>query len=241
MSYFDEQSASVEQHETPFGPARVQLVEHASGRVALLLDEHEPRAALYAARLAGATRVVEFLTITAVDRLLRPGDRLVPDDLVDLTSGELLTFFVGKGYGFLGQRPVFCPELRGALLGGLRALPEGRSFARGVLAVVNAPEPSYSNVMPGQIEEARAWGANVVGTKGSPAAYLAKELELCYAVVCSNMWLDLTGRPVYRPAGSELLAAVLAQLPPERGCACKDTMQPTRQRGLIGDDWKTWI
>jgi 5'-methylthioadenosine phosphorylase len=241
MSYFDEQSVSVEKHQTPFGLIALNLVEHASGRVALLLDEPEPRAALYAAKLAGATRVVEVLTTTAVDRLLRPGDRLVPDDLVDLTSGQLQTFFVNKGYGFMGQRPVFCPELRGALLDGLRALPEGRSFARGVLAVVNAPEPLYPRVAPGQLEEARAWGAHVLGWHGAPAAYLAKELELCYAVVCSNMWLDPAGRPVYRPRGQELLEAALSLLPASRACACKDAMQPTRQRGLIGDDWKTWI
>ena len=160
----------------------------------------------------------------SVSAIMEPGDIFVPDGLVDLTSGRESTFFAERGYGFIGQDPVWCPDLRAALINAGRSITE-RTFARGVLAVgEEATEPA----------EAVGWQAQGLARTGTPATYLAKELELCYAVV------GIVGGAASE-RGNALIAALGKHLPQERTCACATSMQGVRDRGLIGDDWRTWI
>lgn len=206
---------------TPFGPVRLPVLATAQQRAALLHNTRDPRAALYAAKTLGLTRVVEVVTAAALDRLLPARALALPHDLVDLTVARAATFFVDKGYGFLGQQQVFCPDLRQALIDA--ADPADRPvFARGTLAVIDPPLAALD----------RRWGAQLIAESGAPAAYLAKELELCYAPLC------ILGPP---PDDQALITRALAQLPAARACPCATAMQLTRARGLIGDDWRTWI
>ena len=119
---------------TPFGIAMFASRSFPGGAVAVLLDEPNPHAALYAAKKQGITHIVEALSAQPVDRLLQAGDVVVPDGLVDLTQGRSSTFFAQRGYGFIGQHPVWCPETRAALLAGAHTVSE-RVFGRGTLAV----------------------------------------------------------------------------------------------------------
>lgn len=206
---------------TPFGEIELRVIEVGEQRAALLHDEANPHAAIYAAKALGLSRVIELVSALALDRLLQPGAVVVPHDLVDLTVGRSSTFFIGKGYGFLGQQHVFCPELRRAAQQTLEAGPL-RSFARGTLAVVD-------NL---QVEIDRRWNAQLKARQGAPAAYLAKELELCYLL------LGLLGQP---DDLTPLLGQLIAELPFDRSCPCATAMQATRERGLIGADWQSWL
>lgn len=209
---------------TPFGLAMFATRSFAGGTVAVLLDEPNPHAALYAAKSQNITHIIEAISVQAVDGLLNEGDVLIPDDLVDLTQNRRSTFFVNRGYGFIGQNPVWCPDTRTALLAAANETTV-RVFARGTLAV---GEPTTT------VAEAQEWGAHALATAGAPTAFLAKELELCYAVV------GVVGSAA-GPLGNALVAATLKHLPNERTCACSTTMQGARERGLVGDDWRGWI
>lgn len=206
---------------TPFGSIELRVIAADEQRAALLCDEANPHAAIYAVKHLGLSRVIELISAIALDRLLPPGAVVVPQDLVDLTVGRGSTFFVGKGYGFLGQQPVFCPELRRAAQEMLEASPL-RSFARGTLAVVDAPQTTID----------LRWNAQLMARHGAPAAYLAKELELCYVP------LGLLGQ---HDDLTPLVGELLATLPADRTCPCATAMQMTRERGLIGDDWRSWL
>lgn len=213
--------------ETPFGAVALPVVAAHGQRAALLQDALDPRGALYAAKSLGLDRVVELVSTTALDRLLaeqRTAAALragVPHDAVDLTVGRAATFFVDKGYGFLGQQQLFCPELRAAAVAALTSR-SAQVFARGTLAVTDQPEPTLDP----------RWGAQLTARTGVPAAYLAKELELCYVPLCALTPIDDL------PA---LVAALLAALPNRRTCPCATAMQTTRERGLVGDDWRGWL
>jgi 5'-methylthioadenosine phosphorylase len=210
--------------ETPFGPVTLPIVAAHGRHAALLHDLIDPRGALYAAKSLGLQRVIEVVRAAPLDRLLAEPDARwagVPHDAVDLTIGRAATFFVGKGYGFLGQQQLFCPELRAATIAALAQRP-GRSFTRGVLAVADQPEAALDP----------RWGAQLIARSGVPAAYLAKELELCYTPLCALAPLDDL---------DTLLDALLATLPDQRSCPCATAMQATRERGLVGDDWRGWL
>ncbi|HEY0603534.1 MAG TPA: hypothetical protein VGD58_11520 [Herpetosiphonaceae bacterium] len=206
---------------TPFGSIELRVIEVGAQRAALLHDETNPHAAIYAAKTLGLSRVIELVSAVALDRLLQPGAVVVPHDLVDLTVGRGSTFFVGKGYGFLGQQQVFCPELRRAAQQTLESGPL-RSFARGTLAVVDDIHVALDE----------RWSAQLMARQGAPAAYLAKELELCY------LPLGLLGQA---DDLTPLLCKLIAKLPTARSCPCASAMQATRERGLIGDDWRSWL
>jgi 5'-methylthioadenosine phosphorylase len=218
-----------------------------------------PHAQVYAARALGASRIIEVLPLYAVNRLLLPGDVLLPDDLLDLTHNRRSTFFVGKGYGFLPQYPPYCPVLRAALQQAVPPLLEPgsttppRLFARGTYAA-----SEHSGSLDAQSSTAlAAWGADVLGSSGVPGSFLARELEMCYAplgvvVAASPLFPQDIAQP--RAARFELTALarltaerlpqlagqVRAHLPQERACVCAQAMQPTRARGIVGDDWRSW-
>jgi 5'-methylthioadenosine phosphorylase len=206
--------------DTPFGAIELREIQ-ANQRRAALLQEPNPQAAIYAAKTLGITRLIEPLSGVALDRLLTDGAIVVPHDLIDLTVGRAATFFVGKGYGFLGQQQVFCPELRQAAQHSLEHSAV-RSFARGTLAVLDDLDVAID----------RRWNAQIKALRAAPAAYLAKELELCYLpLVTIGQHADLTA----------LIAGILAALPADRSCPCATAMQATRERGLIADDWRSWL
>lgn len=203
-------------HETPYG----QVVEQAGAL--LRTEEVDPRALIYAAKAAGATQVLAADIVAAVSPLLEEGDLVVPADTVDQTRLRPFTFFVGKGYGFIKLDPPFCPELMNRLYSAAReATP--RTFARATYVGTDGPREAT----PAELRMYRTWGADLLGTGLLPEAYLARELELCYAA------LTVVGQGDLWP----VLQAVTAH---ERRCNCGQTMAFARSQGLVGEDWRTW-
>jgi 5'-methylthioadenosine phosphorylase len=104
----------------------------------------------------------------------------------------------------------------------------------------------------------------MVGMTLCPEAFLARELEICYAPVgyLTNYAEGVRSLPYRRGALFEgmlpesgasrveraknaipLLAIAAARALPgkERGCACAVSMERYRRRGIIGDDFRAWV
>ncbi|NJN65999.1 MAG: MTAP family purine nucleoside phosphorylase [Chloroflexaceae bacterium] len=242
---------------TPYGPVQYyQSGEHREGgeggehhgndRITWLAPA-PPRALIYGAKEMGYERVVEVLPLRAVNWLLEPGDLLVPDHLVDLTHGRDMTFFVGKGYGFLPQHPPFCPVVRDALIAaGHQVVAEvplaerPRIFVRGTYgAVVVEPESAPESALR---QAGTLWGADAIGSRGVPTSFLSRELELCYALLGYVQGGSPSAAPP--PLLTQVLRVLQAAahlLPPDRACPCARAMHSTRERGIIDDDWHTWV
>jgi 5'-methylthioadenosine phosphorylase len=212
---------------TPYGAADVQVGALGSLRAAWVAAGASPFAAIYAAKAAGAARVVELAPAAPHNRLLDQDDLLLPGDLVDRTRLPRYTFFAGKGYGFLAQREPFCPDVRGALLAAAAARAP-RVFARGVYLATDDPH----TIEP-------EWDADIAGDGIVPASFLARELELCYAALC--VVTDGESEIYGADWAAALLAETLGRLLAERGCVCATAMQQYRDRGDIGPDWREWV
>jgi phosphorylase superfamily protein len=230
-------SGKPEALETPYGVAQLWRQQLGALRSAWVATGTSPFAAIYAAKAAGARRVVELAPVAARNRLLESGDLLLPDDLLDRTQLPRYTFFAGKGYGFLSQREPFCPALREALLASASERSP-RVFARGVYLAAQPPAAEHTHV----------WDADIVGSGVVPASFLSRELELCYAPLC--IVVDEARSPaesrIVAGAGNwaalaEMLVEALGRLPAERDCGCATAMRQYRDRGDIGPDWRTWI
>ena len=138
------------------------------------------RANLWALKDHGVDRVVSVATVGAIHPGLLPGMLVIPNQIIDYTHGRAATYFVG------GDKPVvhldftlpYCEAMRAALLEA--AASAGITLRDGgVYGVTQGPRLETA----AEINRMEREGVDMVGMTGMPEAYLARELELCYAAV----------------------------------------------------------
>lgn len=262
---------------TPYGLSNpVHLCENAGFRFLFLSRHGEKgyektapyvnyRANIYAAKSLGVTRIVAWTGPGAISRKYRPGDLVFPDDLLDFTRNRPSTFYEGKGIGFLRQHPVFCGSIREALRSGATRSEAGREGGRkvhfgGTYACTEGPRLETS----AEIRFLARAGADLVGMTLCPEAFLARELEICYAPVAyvTNYAEGVRKMPYRRGALFEgmlppgeaaaveaaknaipgiAIAAASAIAGEERDCPCAVSMERYRKRGVIGPDFRGWV
>ena len=155
-----------EVYATPFGESNpVHLFEH-EGLIFAVLSRHgeegyhvgaafvNDRANLYALKDLGVDKILAWCAPGAINEAMAPGHLAVPDDILDETRGGPYTFFPGRGLGFVRQNPVFCPELRQAVI---RTLENGPFplHAQGVYVATSGPRLET----PAEIRSLGGWGA----------------------------------------------------------------------------------
>jgi 5'-methylthioadenosine phosphorylase len=130
------------------------------------------RANMWALRALGVRRIFGPCAVGSLTTDLGPGATVVPDQLVDRTSGRVDTYFDSGGI-HVGFADPYCPTLRAAAAD-LPGVVDG-----GTMVVVQGPRFSTR-------AESR-WFANqgfsLVNMTGYPEAVLARELEICYAAI----------------------------------------------------------
>ena len=98
------------------------------------------RANIFAAKALGVERIIAWSGPGIVSKRLRPGDLVLPDDLLDFTRNRPSTFFEGRGIGFIRQFPVFCGTVRKFLLdAGKRVAENPRLLDGGTYACTEGP------------------------------------------------------------------------------------------------------
>jgi 5'-methylthioadenosine phosphorylase len=230
--------------QTPYGPPSdpITIAEVAGRSVAFLprhgRDHRHPphlipyRANLWALRSVGVRQILAPCAVGGLRPELGPGTFVVPDQLIDRTSGRAQTFY-DKGAVHVSFADPYCPTGRAGLL----AAAGGRGIeARdgGTMVVVEGPRFSTR-------AESRwytAMGGSVINMTGHPEAVLARELALCYTAIALVTDLDagvesghgVTQEEVFRVFGENterlrgLLLDALAGLPAERTCPCPQSL-----------------
>lgn len=187
------------------------------------------RANLWALRSAGVRQVISLSAVGSLTPSLLTGTLVVPDQVVDRTSGRPHTFFgEGLGVGHVAFADPYCPAGRAAAVSAGSAAVDG-----GTLVVVNGPRFSSR----AESREFQSHGWSIIGMTAMPEAALARELGLCYTTLALVTDLDAgveAGEGVTHaevlaafaenlPRLRELLVATLAALPETQGnCACGD-------------------
>ena len=177
---------------TPYGePSSALLFGEIAGRKAVFLARHghghtipphrvNYRANLWALKSRGATAVLAVASVGGI-RTRGPGELVVPDQLIDYTSGREATFFDG------GDEPVVHVDFTQPYTQLLRekCLAAGKAAGialtdGGVYGAVSGPRLETA----AEIERLARDGVTLVGMTGMPEAGLARELELDYAAIC---------------------------------------------------------
>lgn len=175
--------------ETPFGAPSAPIVttEVAGVPVALLArhgDGHifNPtrvpfRANIFALKLLGVTRILATTAVGSLREKIEPTHLVIPDQVIDKTFLRPNTFFDDFAVHVDFASP-FCPVLRTELLAAGGEVST-RVHEKGTYVCMEGPQLSTR----AESELHRSWGADLVGMTVMPEAKLAREAEICYAVV----------------------------------------------------------
>ncbi|MGB2947641.1 MAG: S-methyl-5'-thioadenosine phosphorylase [Rhodococcus sp. (in: high G+C Gram-positive bacteria)] len=176
--------------ETPYGPTSGDItIGDVNGRSIAFLPRHGARheysphtlpyrANMWALRMLGVQRVFAPCAVGSLVPEYGPGTVVIPDQLVDRTSGRNQTYFEEGGVHVEFADP-YCHELRGA------ALQDG-VVDGGTMVVVEGPR--FSTRAESQWFARQGW--TLVNMTGHPEAVLARELELCYTPIALVTDLD---------------------------------------------------
>lgn len=187
---FGETHAEVHEIDTPFGrpSAPVRVVEWHGLKVATLArhgDGHvfNPaqvpyRANIYALKSLGVTHILASGAVGSLREEIQPRDLVIVDQVIDKTWRRTPTFFDDGLAVHAEFAEPFCPELR-ELLYSVRESVDISVHARGTYVCMEGP--AFSTVAESEMH--RAWGADLIGMTVMPEAKLAREAEICYALV----------------------------------------------------------
>ena len=195
------------------------------------------QANVYALRQIGVERIVATNAVGGINMKFRPGDLVVPHDLVDFTKFRRFTFYDDAPVTHVDVSQPYCPEVRRFLINAAKGYG-GRVWDRAVLVCTEGPR--YET--PAEIRMFKRLGCDVVGMTGAPEAVLARELEMCYATLCfvSNMAAGMQERltagevaDVARemmPVVRQILREAIKNLPEDRSCPCVHALEDARLR-----------
>jgi 5'-deoxy-5'-methylthioadenosine phosphorylase len=177
---------------TPYGePSSALVFGQLAGRDVVFLARHghghtipphrvNYRANLWALKHRGVDTILAVASVGAIAGGCAPGDLVLPDQLIDYTSGRENTFFDGEDRAVVHVdfTHPYSAELRRRCLAAARtagvAVHDG-----GVYGAVSGPRLETA----AEINRMERDGATIVGMTGMPEAGLARELGIAYAVI----------------------------------------------------------
>lgn len=138
------------------------------------------RANIWALRSLGVTHVMAVNAVGSLREEIRPGDLVVPDQLIDRTKGiRPSTYFEDGIVAHIEFADPYCKKLANLLVEA--AGVTGKTLhVGGTLVCMEGPQFSTraeSNLY-------RSWGGSLIGMTALPEAKLAREAGICYASLC---------------------------------------------------------
>jgi 5'-methylthioadenosine phosphorylase len=179
----------VREVDTPFGrpSGPITLTDVGGVRVALLSRHGEGhllnpgqvpyRANIYALKALGVTHVLASGAVGSLREEVAPRHLVIPDQVIDRTFRRPSTFFDDLAVHVELASP-FCGAARNALVKAGAGFPT-RIHQGGTYVCMEGPQFSTR----AESELHRSWGASLIGMTVMPEAKLAREAELCYALV----------------------------------------------------------
>jgi 5'-methylthioadenosine phosphorylase len=175
--------------ETPYGPTSgpVTLTEVDGQKVALLARHGEGhmrnpstvpyRANIWALKSLGVTHILASGAVGSLREEIAPKTLVLPDQVIDRTYRRASTFFDDLAVHVELASP-FCSTLRNVLEKAGTGFP-ARIHKSGTYVCMEGPQFSTR----AESELHRSWGASLIGMTVMPEAKLAREAEICYALV----------------------------------------------------------
>ena len=192
--------------ETPFGkPSDTITIGKLDGIGIAFLPRHgrghfisptelPARANIYALKSIGVEQIIAVCSCGSFKQEYAPGHLVIPDQLIDRTRNRVNTFFTDGIVAHIGFAEPFCKELSQILHESAR---DARATVHPKGTYVCMEGPAFSTRAESKLY--RSWGADIIGMTALPEAKLAREAEICYAIIACvtdyDSWWD-PGKPV---------------------------------------------
>ena len=249
--------------DTPFGsPSSPLKVGYLKGKEVVFLARHGRehslpphrvpyRANLWALREVGVDRVIAISAVGSINKLFYPGDFVLIDSFINMTSKRKDTYYEGefsldvdgedevakllqdKKVVHIDVSEPYCPQMREICMEILEEM-KLRHHPAGVYACTDGPRFEST----AEIKALSILGADVVGMTGYPEVVLARELTMCYMSLCvvANPAAGISSTRLTSDEVMELMAQkeeeirrllleFITRLPDERSCKCKDILR----------------
>ncbi|QBD82160.1 S-methyl-5'-thioadenosine phosphorylase [Ktedonosporobacter rubrisoli] len=191
--YRMEQMTEVEEVKvkTPFGdPSDVITIGKVAGVPMAFLPRHgrghrinpsaiPVRANIWALKSLGVEWVISVSAVGSLREEIAPRDLVIPDQIFDRTKSRVNSFFEQGIVVHCTFADPFCPTLSKLLLETAREQGDVKVHAGGTYVCMEGPlfsTRAESNVY-------RKLGMDIIGMTALPEAKLAREAELCYAMI----------------------------------------------------------
>lgn len=191
------------------------------------------RANIYALKSLGIDRVISVSACGSLREDFAPGDIVVPDQIFDFTRQRARTFFDEGLAVHIGVADPFCADLSRQLVQAVKS-SAGVVHSTGSLITIEGPRFSTRS----ESTVFRTWGMSVINMSTAPEAFLAREAEMCYAVMNHvtdyDVW-HITEKPVSVEMITEVLQHnrdlvyktihnLARTMLTERDCACTNAL-----------------
>lgn len=232
--------------KTPFGdPSSPIIIGKLAGRKVAFLARHgighfispseiNYRANIYAMKSLGVQRLLSISACGSLRDDFAPGHVVIPDQVIDLTRTRKPSFFEEGLVVHVGVADPFCGELSHQLAS---AVDESGGILHKGGSAVTIEGPRFST--KGESNLFRSWGMSIIGMTMCPEVFLAREAEMCFAVMAHvtdyDVWhlteeavsVDMVVRTLKKNTelAQNAIVKLVQNLPDELGCECSRALE----------------
>jgi len=229
--------------KTPWGyPSDSITLAEINGSIAAFLPRHgrghfilpheiNYRANIAAMKMLGVEEILSFSAVGSLKEEIKPMDFVLPDQIIDRTKSRVSTFFGDGIAAHVSIAHPFCERLQEKIVPVANNM--GITLHRGG-TLICMEGPAFSTKAESNLY--RSWDASIINMSTLPEAKLAREAEICYALICMSTdydcWkedeehvsVEMVVNNLNRNADNAkaLLKALIPHMEHERSCACKD-------------------
>jgi len=205
--------------DTPFGKPSAPIMVGAIGQKRIaFLNRHSkghklapsevPSAAnIFALKKLGVHTVIGSGAVGSLREEIAPGELVIVDQFIDKTFRRTSTFFTGFGAVHCEMAEPVCHRVREVLIDAAKEI-DVMTHPDGTYVCMEGPQ--FSSRAESLMH--RGWGGDLIGMTAMPEAKLAREAQICYALVALVCDYDCW-RPHHAKKGKQsLLQEIIANL-----------------------------
>ncbi len=207
------------QVKTPFGiPSDKIIVGSFAGRRIAFINRHGnghkyspsviPFAAnIFALKKLGVKTVIATTAVGSLTYKMKPRDLVIVDQVIDKTFKRQNTFFDGFGAVHCELAKPYCDRLR-KILANVSKKIDAEVHKKGTYVCMEGPQ--FSTIAESLMH--KKWGGDLIGMTAMPEAKLAREAQMCFALVSMVSDYDCWRKPDKKAAAPELIKEIIGNL-----------------------------
>lgn len=231
--------------DTPFGKPSAPIIVGRYDRIRIAFlarhgightispSEINFMANIYALKSLGVERIVSTSACGSLREDYAPQDIVIPNQLFDFTRHRIRTFFQDGLVAHISIADPFCVDFSQLLY---ESVMESGAIVHNGGTFITIEGPRFSTKAESNVY--RSWGMSIIGMTTAPEAFLAREAEMCYAVMAHvtdyDVWhvseepvtVDKVIEILYKNTklAQEVIKHLAKNYSPVRNCTCSQAL-----------------